>query len=232
MKVFFAPFPKNKYARFTMWLIIFFLLLIIMLLIKPGMPVITKEDALKAVNNMQQLNQYRWHITSNISFKGVNNNLSNVAGEKNQQSISLKGTFLKSPLELVQIKNVTYRLDPISKQWIVIKDNDIATEEVLNTELNPLAALNFSAINSFSSMGVEYIDDKKVYRVELQPEVSSTFLAKYWSDFNYVIWLDKDLKYLSGFELTAKNRKDDTGKVHMKVLFKDLGEKVVIKEPL
>lgn len=232
VKVIFAPFPKSKIAKISFWLILLVLLMLVLIYIMPKNTPITKEDVLQAIYNTQQSENYRFQITTQITFKGVDNNLSDVMGEKNKSSLHIVGKFLKTPLEIYQLANITYRLDPLAKNWIVIKNNTSAEEEVLATELNPAAPLNFTAINTFSSRGIENYNEKKSYRVELVPDVSTPFLANYWTNFKYIIWMDKSRKYLNGYEITATSKKDVTGNVKMHVKFKGYGEINTIRSPL
>jgi hypothetical protein len=127
---------------------------------------------------------------------------------------------------------MTYRKDSITKQWLVIKNKDVDSEEVLTTELNPLAALNFAAINDFNTQGIYIDDDTEAFQIELVPQVASLYLTKYWQEFRYTLLVDKDKKYLKGYKLTAKSKKDPTGTIRMEVNFSEFDNKRDIIAPL
>ena len=232
MKIIFAKFPNGKIPKIIFWCIIFLLLLGALAFLRLGKATITKEEVLDVVYNTQQAQNYRWHIVSEIEFKGVHNVLSDVYGDKNKDTFRIRGNFLKTPLEIIQIENMTYRLDSITKQWLVLRNDNLVAEEVLTTELNPVAALNFAAIKNFTTTGVASEGSSKTFRIELMPDVASRYLIKFWEDFHYTLLVGKDKQYLQGYELSARSKKDPTGKVIMKVYFSDFEKVKAINPPL
>ena len=232
MKVIFAKFPTSKFSKWLLWLIICLLLVGTLVFFRPGKASITKEEVLQAVYNTGQSQNFHWHIVTEIEFKGVHNILSDIDGDKNEDAFRIKGNFLKTPLEIIKIENMTYRMDSITKQWLVIKNKDTATEEVLTTELNPLAALNFAAINDFNTEGIKIQDKSETFKIELVPQVASPYLTKYWQEFQYTLLVDKDKKYLQGYQLTAKSKNDPTGIIQMKVDFSGFEKKISITPPI
>lgn len=195
--------------------------------------VIPEELLAQALTNTLEAKSYRYQTKSTFVLNGEEKIFSDLVGEKSDETaFHVKGTMLKTPIDLYQIKDTTYRLDSLTNKWIIMENNSLLKESLLMTELNPLSNFYFKDIISASYLGKEKINRRNTYKLECIPVIENRWLDSYFKDLKYTLWVDKKDKLLKKAMVTANSKENKSGTITIEVELYDYHETIEIKPPI
>lgn len=187
--------PIKKYLKVRYLLIVGFLILISFaghIYLQENTKIIPEELLTDAINNTLEAKSYQFHTISTITIDGTGKVFSNIKGERADTNIfHVSGSMLGTEIDVYQINDTTYRLDPLTKKWIVTENNSLLRESLLMAELNPLSNFYFQELLSTNYLGKEKINGHKLYKIECTPKINNKWLDGYFKDLKYLIWIDK-----------------------------------------
>jgi len=195
---------------------------------------IVPEDLLtEAINNTLAAEAYRFKTKSVITINGEEKVFSDLSGEKaDQNTFHVTGSMLGTDINVYQINETTYRLDPITQKWIVTENNSLLKESLLMAELNPLSNFYFTELISASYLGKEKVNKRKLYKLECVPRIKNKWLENYFKDLKYTVWVDKKDKMIKKATVSAKSKENESGSLTVDVELYDFGQKIKIEPPL
>ncbi|QNB46543.1 hypothetical protein BR63_09605 [Thermanaerosceptrum fracticalcis] len=176
---------------------------------------------------------YRYEAIAKRTLEGKESVLSQVVGEKNHQSVHIKGELpvIKAEVEIYQIGDTMYRRDTTSKGWLKVPAKGRVAFEQLIAEINPLGSFNFSQIIEVKYAGKEKIGGKTCRVYEVMARGENKFLELYWQDFNYKLWIDRNEGIIRKAEVSAEHRSNSQHLLNISILLSDFNENIEIKEP-
>ena len=184
-----------------------------------------------ALNNMLGSESFRYKLYSGFSVDERKEVISKVEGEKQAGNTHIKGEMVNTPVDIYYINRTIYNYDSQSKKWLVIESGTTNSEELLISELNPLANFRFNSVNQVDKVGFETVDGAECLVVKCRPSVESQFLDNLWKDFEYSIWVDYQNDIIRKAELTAINKRNDKTSLEVQVEFSDFGKNIEITAP-
>jgi hypothetical protein len=188
-----------------------------------------QQMTILGLENLGKANSFSYSILQQQSVEGQNRLLSRITGHKSGENIHIQGQLAGSEVEMVKINDTLYNKDPFSKEWIKFNDVSIA-QKVFLVELDPLATLQLKEIGEVMLNGIEELNGKKCWVYTLKPSVQNQMIERFWSDFEYKLFITKTTKTVTKAEVKAKNK--ETGEPMTIVLeFKDIGRKISIQPP-
>lgn len=176
---------------------------------------------------------YRYQAVAKRILEGKESVLSQVVGEKNHQSVHIKGELpiIKAEVEIYQIGDTLYRRDTTSQGWLKVPAKGRAAFEQLIAEINPLGSFNFSQIVEAKYAGKEKIGGKTCRVYEVMARGENKFLELFWQDFNYRLWIDKNEGFINKAEVSAEHRNNSRHLLNISIILSDFNENIEIKEP-
>jgi len=188
-----------------------------------------QKTVITGLNNIKTVNSFAYSITQQQYVAGQERLLTRINGYKSGTSIHVQGQLAGSEVEMIKIGQTLYNKDPFSKEWVKFTDVTVA-QEVFLVELDPLSTLQIKDIGEVVYKGSEKIDNKICWIYTLNPSVQNQMLERFWSDFDYTLFIARSVKTVVKAEVKAKNK--ETGEVMAIVLeFKDIGRKISIQPP-
>ncbi len=188
-----------------------------------------QKMVLLGLENIKKANTFAYSITQQQQVEGQNRLVTRINGYKSGENIHLQGQLAGSEVEMIKIKDTLYNKDPFSKEWIKFSDITVA-QRVFLVEIDPLATLQLKDIGEVVLRGNEEFNQNKCWVYTLKPSVQNQIIERFWSDFEYTLFIPKATKTVAKAEVTAKNK--ETGEAMTITLeFKDIGRKISIQPP-
>lgn len=185
----------------------------------------------QALDNMPQLNSFRYRLQSGFTVDNRKEVISRVEGETEQGNTHIKGEMVNTAIDIYYIDRTIYNFDSFSKKWLVIESGTSNSEELLISELNPLSNFRFKGLNGIEKLGFEKIDGAECLVVGSKPSLQSQLLESLWADFDYRLWIDYHDNIIRKAELTAANKRNAKTRLSIKVEFYDFNKSMEIKPP-
>jgi len=179
--------------------------------------------------NLIKANSFAYDITQKQTVQGQQRLLTRISGYKNGDNIHIQGQIAGSEVEMILTKEILYNKDPFSKEWIKFSDISVP-QRVFLVELDPLATLQLKELGGVMLKGEEEVDGKKCWVCTLKPSVQNQMLERFWSDFEYTLYISKSSKTVFKAEVTAKN-KETQEPMSITLEFKDIGKEISIQPP-
>lgn len=194
--------------------------------------VIPEELVRESLENSLYATSYRYKAVVTLKLDGQEERqLSDVAGEKSGRNFHFKGKMLGQKVEVYQVDDSTYSLDPKTGRWMITPGNELFQPEIFMMEINPMSNFRFTEINNIEYHGLEKVGRKKYYMVSCEPVVKNNFIEKYWQDFHYRLWVDKRSRRIVRAEIYAKSIKDPQDSINISVELSDFNKRITIKPP-
>lgn len=159
--------------------------------------------------------------------------ISEVSGEKNLQSVHIKGNLpiVKSEVEVYQFPDAMYRRDSLTKGWLVVPAKGRAAMEQLISEINPMGAFHFDDAIEVLYAGKEKVGKYSCRIYEVIGRGQNKYLELYWQDFNYRLWVDRKEGYIRKAEIMAEHRDNSQHLLKLTMTLSDYNEVIEIKPP-
>jgi hypothetical protein len=139
--------------------------------------------------------------------------------------------FIGAFVDVYCVNDVLYRKDSVNGTWLEILAEDRKGLEQLMMELDPLGAFFFE-----SGMDARFRRREKAGRTpcrlfEILTRGENQWMAFFWEDFKYRLWIDMDEGYLRKGEIIAEHR--DNSRMGLKILveFSDYDQPMDIRLP-
>lgn len=188
-----------------------------------------QQMAILGLENLSKADTFSYNLTQQQLVGGKERLLTHISGYKSGENIHIQGQLAGSEVEMIKIADTLYNKDPFTKEWIKFNDISIA-QKVFLVELDPLATLQLKEIGEVMSSGSEELNGKKCWVYTLKPSIQNQMIERFWSDFEYKLFISKSTKTVSQAEVKAKNK--ETGEPMTIVLeIKDIGRKITIQPP-
>jgi hypothetical protein len=210
------------------------LIILILLLASGGaLLFLSQPDPQKMVmlglENIKKADSFAYSITQQQYVDGNNRLLTKINGYKSGDNIHIQGQLAGSTVEMIKIKDTLYNKDPFTNEWIKFSDITVA-QKVFLVELDPLSTLQLKEIGEVVSKGNDEVSDKKCRVYTLKPSIQNQIIERFWSDFEYTLYITKAAKTIAKAEVRAKNK--ETGEAMTITLeFRDIGRKISIQPP-
>ncbi|NLM20340.1 MAG: hypothetical protein GX207_01140 [Peptococcaceae bacterium] len=209
------------------------IILIILLAAGGGFLFLRQPDPQKAVTlgleNIRTADSFAYSVTQEQYVEGQKRLLTKINGYKSGENIHVQGQLAGSKVEMIKIKDILYNKDPFTNEWIKFNDITVA-QKVFLVELDPLSTLQLKEIGEVVSKGNAEVNDKNCIVYSLKPSVQNQIIERFWSDFEYTLYIAKATKTVVKAEVTAKNK--ETGEnMAITIEFRDIGRKISIQPP-
>lgn len=190
----------------------------------------TTPDRLLAESLQKSISSraFRYHIEVK---KGNQEFLSKIDGEwVAPDRIHIKGSMFNTPVEFIQMGDVTYMRDIWTKKWMKLKSNRLGQAQLFVMELGPLNFLNFGAVSGIRHAGHERIKEGKMLLLECRPQLTGSFFNQKYQGYRCKLWIDPKDHRVRQVLLQAASRDDDLPTIMLR--FWDFDRPVIIKPPV
>lgn len=177
---------------------------------------------------------FRYRLETKLSAEGQEDTsfFSSVEGERAAPGqISINGNIMHTPIQLIQLNDSSYFLDPSSGQWVALTENKLSDMEMFYAELNPLAYFDFKSVSALKSKGRVKVNGEKLLLIELSPLPRDPFLTLYLTDFSYKIWLDPADYRIRQAEIRAQDQSNPQSGMEISLGFWDYDKNISIIPP-
>lgn len=148
--------------------------------------VIPEDLMARTMEQLGQLESYRYRIKLELMTEGYERYISQVEGIRTKEGdFHLQGTIEGTPIEAYHIGDITYLKTGEGEKWMTIPGNKVFTQDLFMVEINPLASFNFIQVNELSYLGRKEFEGRKLHVLRCKPELDHPFMVKYWHDFTY-----------------------------------------------
>lgn len=184
---------------------------------------------MKGLDNLNKAESFSYSLTQQQTVDGQERLLTKITGIKSGENVHIQGQLAGTEVEMIKVGETLYNKDPFSKEWIEFSDVTVA-QEVFLVELDPLATLQIKEMGEVMLRGQEEINGKKAWACTLKPSVQNQMMERFWSDFEYTIYISKSSKNVAKAEVKALNTET---KEPMTIIleFNDFGRKISIQPP-
>ncbi|ATW25560.1 hypothetical protein [Candidatus Formimonas warabiya] len=197
------------------------------------MKIVPEEVLQSSISNTLAANAYRFHTKSTITIEGENKVFSDISGERaDADTFHVTGSMLGTSINVFQIKDTTYRMDPVTQKWIITENNSLLRESLLMAELNPLSNFYFKELISATYLGKEKINRRNMYKIECVPRIQNKWLDGYFKNLKYTIWIDKKDRFIKKAQVTALSKEKESSSLTVDVELFDYNKKIEIKAPV
>jgi hypothetical protein len=208
--------------RILLFLAVFLLLGLLYLLLAGVVHLpsaIEPQDLLRqAVTRTKAVKSYSYSIKTRLVTRQGTRNLSDLKGSRVlPDGVSVTGKIFNSPVEIVQLKGVTYVKDRYSAKWLALNGDRLGDTGVFIAELDPLVLLDFKETPLVVWGKKERSEKKELLVLECTPRVANRFLAAQFVDFKYRMYVDPKQHYVTRVKVEARSKESQTR------LFIDLG---------
>ena len=190
----------------------------------------------QAITNSIEAPSYRFTIDSQLLVDGKKRQFSLIQGEKGENnSYHIQGTILGTPVNIYQIRDTTYRQDPIDHKWMVIEKSSMEKESMLISELNPISNFYFNEIGPITPLEKEKNKEENQLgmKYQIQPELENHWIEAYFIDITYQLYITKKAPYhLEKAYIEASSRSNPENKLFMEIEFWDFGKSISIQQPV
>lgn len=185
----------------------------------------------EALTQARQAESYSYTVAAFFSLEGKNQEWSQIEGLKSGSDFHIKGKILGTLVEIYQIAEKVYSYNPTSKKWVVLEDTNISQGKMQMAEINPLNNLSFTSMGEVRLLGLKNVDEKKCWVVEFSPKVADNYLALWWKNFTYRLWIERGSSKLIKAIVTAENKNSPGTKLTLQVDFQNYGKKIKLQPP-
>lgn len=186
----------------------------------------------EALQNMAAAKSFRYKLESTLTVDDRREVVSRIEGEKDDSgSTHIKGEMVKTPINIYHIKDTSYNWDAFSKKWLVIKDLDTPTRDVLIAEMDPLSNFNFKSVSETEKLGFEKIGSNKCLVISCKPCLENELMEVALKDFRYKLWVDFRQRFIRKATLSAVSKNNPNARLAVTVEFFDFNENIRIEKP-
>ncbi|MGI6649131.1 MAG: hypothetical protein ACOX5W_08750 [Bacillota bacterium] len=186
----------------------------------------------KALDQAYEASSYRYTMVSQFITEGQPQIWSDVTGEKaNHHDLHLSGTMLNTPIEMYQVGDTSYNRDPFTNRWYAVQGYDLTRQELLMTEVNPLANFNFKEIFEARYNGQEEVRHWDCWVVECTADLENQLLEVLWQDFQFKFWIDQRGHFLARGQLTAHSKSNPESILTITAEFYDYNQPIQLAVP-
>lgn len=192
------------------------------------------EAVLQGLTKTLNAQSYRYQAVAKRSLQGKESIISNLSGEKNQQGVHIKGELpiINAEVEIYKIGDKMYRKDPTTKGWLTVPERGKVSMEELISEINPLGAFFFNEAMEVKYTGKKRVD-RRICRVyEIMSRGQNKFMELYWEDFNYRLYIDKEIGVIRKVEIVAEHRDNPQHELSVIIYMKDFNIPLTIEPPI
>lgn len=182
-----------------------------------------------SLQNMNEADSFAYTISQQQWVDGNNRQLTTILGEKGGENIRIYGQLAGTNIEMIKIQDVLYHKDPFSKEWVKYSDISVLQEAFL-LELNPLSVLQLKEAGGVVLKGQEVLNKRNCWVVSLQPSIQNQILERFWTGFDYTLYIDKRSKTVNKAVIQAKN-KESGEPMTIEIEFSEMGKKFLIQAP-
>lgn len=209
-------------------------LVLCFLLVVGGLSVfLSKPDPAKltvlSLENLNKAGSFAYSITQEQTAGGNKRLLTRISGYKSGENIQIQGQLAGSEVQMIKIKDTLYNKDPFSKEWVMFNDLSVV-QKVFLVELDPLATLQLKEMGEVMLKGKEEVNGRDCWVCTLKPSVQNQMLERFWTDFEYTLYIAQNNRTVSKAEVKAKN-KESKEPMTMILEFNDIGRKISIQPP-
>jgi hypothetical protein len=170
---------------------------------------------------------FRYHMEVKTGKQGF---LSKVDGEwVAPDRIHIKGNMFNTPVEFIQVGDVTYMRDIWTKRWMELRNNRLGQAQLFVMELGPLNFLNFGDVSGVRYAGYEKIKEGKMLLLECQPQLTGSFFNQKYQGYRCKLWIDPKDHRVRQVLLQAASQDDDLPTIMLK--FWDFDRPAAIEPP-
>ncbi|MDX9872276.1 MAG: hypothetical protein RBT41_07645 [Clostridia bacterium] len=194
-----------------------------------------QEAVLQGLAKTINTPSYRYHAVAVRNLDGQETLISEVSGEKNLQGVHLKGNLpiIQAEVEVYHLGDTLFRRDSLTDGWVVVPEQGRPAVEQLIAEINPLGAFHFTEQDNIvvKRVGKESIRGKSCRIYEVMGRGVNEYMALYWQDFNYRLWIDKKDGVIRRAEVLAEHRDNSLHHLKITVEMMDFNETIEIQPP-
>lgn len=192
--------------------------------------VIPEELLPLAIERTISVKSYGYHVGLKLKVNGNDRLLSKVKGERQSNQFHLQGEIAGQEVDVIYVNNKVYMKDPVSGRWMINHGGDIFQQDLFMIEVNPIASLEYEALNNINYLGIEKgkID---AYVMEYNPVVANQMLVTYWQNFKYKVWIERRSKRIFKVEVFAEHRDAPHNGLHMQLILYDFNKNFNIQAP-
>ncbi|KKM12167.1 hypothetical protein SY88_04795 [Clostridiales bacterium PH28_bin88] len=178
-----------------------------------------------------EVDSYRYRLEIKVVIGGREQTISQIQGEKAGGDFHIKGSINKVDSEVYQIKDVNYMRDPLTGKWMVSPGSNPLDRRIFAVEIDPLSSFDFTSIQEVGYAGKEKVTGRKTYVLTCRPDVRQGFLATWFKDFHYRLWVDRSDHRIVQAEMHGVFKENPQNTVSMRMEVWDYGADIKFTAP-
>ena len=183
----------------------------------------------QALERTLSASSYRYEVEVELVTEGQKRVMSRVSGERDgKENFHIRGELAGDQVEVYQIEDTTYLLDPKTGKWMVVPGNELGRQRMLMAEIDPLSLLRFNDLGRVNYRGRE----KKSFRVELNPTPASEFMNSWFQEFACHLWIDQRTRLIQKIVFQANSRTNPQAQATFTVNLRDFGAEISLSPPV
>lgn len=183
----------------------------------------------QALERTLSASSYRYEVEVELVTEGQKRVMSRVSGERDgKENFHIRGELAGDQVEVYQIEDTTYLLDPKTGKWMVVPGNELRRQRMLMAEIDPLSLLRFNQWGGVSYWGRE----KKSLVAELRPVPASEFMTTWFEEFACRLWIDRRTRLIQKVVFQAKSRTNPEAQATFTVNLRDFGAEISLSPPV
>ncbi len=173
---------------------------------------IEPQDLLQqAVTRTKAVKSYSYNIETRLVTRQGTRNLSDLKGSRVlPDGVSVKGKIFNAPVEIVQLKGITYVKDHYSSKWLTLNGDRLGDTGVFIAELDPLVLLDFKGTPLVVWGKRERSEKKELLVLECTPQVANRFLTAQFADFKYRVYVEPKQHHITKIKVEARSKDSET----------------------
>lgn len=200
----------------------------------PGQPSLPPQDLVnQSIKNTLQAPSYRYVSMVRLQVNGREEIFSRMEGEKaSPQDFHIQGELLNNTVDIYQLGNTMYQKDPLTGQWIILENNNLARARLLLADIDPFNNLNFQEVLQAQVVGKDTIEGRRVFVLQCVPKVAYPALQLLWKDFTCRLWVDEKNLLVRKALVRAVSKNDPKDSLEFQVEIRNYGEKLELRPPI
>lgn len=176
----------------------------------------------KAWQNTIKAENYSFSSNTNMIIDGKNRVLSKLEGQIQKDGFRVKGEMLNTPVELYQVGRNIYLKDVFGgEKWKVFENTVLERQPLVTAEINPIGYMQFKDTYEATITGEEKFNGRKVYRLEVKPNVENQFLTMLYTNFRGTFLIGKRDHRIWKAVLTGESKETAADRITIDITIKD-----------
>lgn len=198
----------------------------------------TPENILsQTLEDLENATVFRFSLEAKVLLEDKELSYGTSYGEKNGENIHIAGNLLGAEVDIYQIDDIFYQLDPITNNYHSYESQDLADSTKIIADLNPQKNFQITEITSWEYIGIETLTineiDQDCLKFIIYPVLDDQWINENFHDICYTIHIDPITQTIYSAHIEGQTTEGmTTATLVMNLTFYDFDADIEIKSPI